>query len=82
MNSILIFICQNNEFEFPIFGLLKVKKDRDIMAMRYNGYSNEEIAKSLNISKGNVEARISRSIALIRNILKRDIAYYEKRRSI
>jgi DNA-directed RNA polymerase specialized sigma24 family protein len=52
------------------------------MAMRYNGYSNEEIAKSLNISKGNVEARISRSIALIRNILKRDIAYYEKRRSI
>lgn len=72
----------NNEFEFPIFGLLKVKKNRDIMAMRYNGYSNEEIAKLLNISKGNVEARVSRSIALIRNILKRDIAYYGKRRSI
>lgn len=76
-------ICyQNNEFEFPIFGLLKVKKDRDIMAMRCNGYSNEEIAKLLNISKGNVESRVSRSLAMIRNILKRDIAYYEKRRSI
>lgn len=73
---------QNNEFEFPIFGLLKVEKDRDIMAMRCNGYSNEDIAKSLNISKKNVEARVSRSITLIRNILKRDIAYYEKRRSI
>ena len=73
---------QNNEFEFPIFGLLKVKKDRDIMAMRCNGYSNEEIAKLLNISKGNVESRVSRSLTMIRNILKRDIEYYEKRRSI
>lgn len=73
---------QNNEFEFPIFSLLKVKKDRDIMAMRCNGYSNVEIAKLLNISKGNVDARVSRSIALVRNVLKRDIEYYEKRRSI
>ena len=62
--------------------LLKVKKDRDIMAMRCNGYSNEEIAKLLNISKGNVESRVSRSLTMIRNILKRDIEYYEKRRSI
>lgn len=73
---------QNNEFEFPIFSLLKVKKDRDIMAMRCNGYSNVEIAQLLNISKGNVDARVSRSIALVRNVLKRDIEYYEKRRSI
>ena len=52
------------------------------MAMRCNGYSNEEIAKLLNISKGNVESRVSRSLTMIRNILKRDIEYYEKRRSI
>ena len=50
--------------------------------MRYKGYKNTEIAKILSISKGNVDARISRSLTLIKKILKKDLEYYEKRRRV
>lgn len=69
----------NPEFEFPVFQLLKVKKDREILSMRCRGFNNAEIANVLSISKGNVEARVSRAISLIKKILKRDIEYYGKR---
>lgn len=69
----------NPEFEFPVFQLLKVKKDREILSMRCRGFNNAEIANALSISKKNVEARVSRAISLIKKILKRDIEYYGKR---
>lgn len=72
----------NKDFEFPLYELLPVKRDRDILEMRYKGYKNTEIAKILSISKGNVDARISRSLALIKKILKNDMEYYEKGRHV
>lgn len=72
----------NKEFEFPLYEILRVKKDRDVLSLRCNGYSNAEIADALSISKGNVEARISRALTLIKRVLKRDIEFYGKRRSI
>lgn len=62
--------------------MLPVKRDREILEMRYKGYKNTEIAKILSISKGNVDARISRSLTLIKKILKKDLEYYEKRRRV
>lgn|GEM_PF-4394626 len=72
----------NKDFEFPLYDLLPVKRDREILEMRYKGYKNTEIAKILSISKGNVDARISRSLTLIKKILKKDLEYYEKRRRV
>lgn len=80
--TILDIYPHNDEFDFPIFRYLKVKKDRDILAMRCEGFNNIEIANKLSISKGNVEARVSRAISLLRKILKRDIEYYGKRSNI
>lgn len=72
----------NKDFEFPLYKFLPVKRDRDILEMRYKGYKNTEIAKMLSTSKGTVDSIISKSLTLIKKILKKDLEYYEKRRRV
>ena len=73
----------NKDFEFPLYNFLPVKSVyRDVLEMRYKGYNNSEIAKMLSTSKGTVESRISRSLTLIKKILKKDLEYYAERRRV